>query len=92
MSVCRIMFNQKQLRSRLTQICRDAKTDEVVPARLWTSTMRRTMETAQFIPTPTISVADDNDPFNVIEWQQMRPRAWCNLDELYAGIIAVVVS
>lgn len=66
-------------------ICKDPVTGEVVPARLWTSTMRRTIETAQFIPNPIIPVGDYTDSSNVIQWHQMRPRPWCNLDELYAG-------
>jgi broad specificity phosphatase PhoE len=67
------------------KIGRDSVTGEQVPARLWTSTMRRTIETAQFIATPTIPVRDYTDSSNIIQWQQMRPRPWCNLDELYAG-------
>lgn len=38
------------------QIAKDPLTGETVPARLWTSTMRRTIETAQFIPNPIIPV------------------------------------
>ncbi|GMI02163.1 hypothetical protein TrVE_jg2066 [Triparma verrucosa] len=54
-----------------------------VPARLWTSTLRRTKETAQFIDHPTIEAKFD-DGFQH-DWIQMRPMARRNLDELYAG-------
>ena len=67
------------------KINKDPVTGEDLPTRLWTSTMIRTIETASMIPSPVISVRDPNDPTNVIQWQQMRRRAWCNLDELYAG-------
>lgn len=56
-----------------------------VPARLWTSTMRRTKETAQFIPQTKIMVKSERDPTLEYEWVQMRPRAWHHLDELFAG-------
>lgn len=46
-----------------------------VQARLWTSSMRRTKETASAIPHETL--ADG--------WIQCRPREWRALDELYAG-------
>lgn len=39
-----------------------------VPGRLWTSTMRRTRETAQFIKQPTIKIQDRDDPTLVHEW------------------------
>lgn len=55
------------------------------PARLWTSTMRRTKETAQFIRRHTMNIPDKYDPTLVHEWVQMRPRAWHHLDELFAG-------
>mmetsp|Transcript_40456 Transcript_40456/g.47340 ORF Transcript_40456/g.47340 Transcript_40456/m.47340 type:complete len:511 (+) Transcript_40456:71-1603(+) len=54
-----------------------------VPARLWTSTLRRTKETAQFIENGTLTHKWDNG--EVAEWLQMRPRQRRNLDELYAG-------
>jgi hypothetical protein len=38
-----------------SQITHNAE-GKAVPARLWTSTMRRTIETAQFISTPKITV------------------------------------
>lgn len=64
----------------------DENGDEKVvhrPARLWTSTLRRTQETAQFIEHDTLKVAYDNG--DEIDWVQFRPRARRNLDELYAG-------
>jgi len=53
------------------------------PARLWTSTLRRTKETAQFIEHETLQVAWDNGDTG--DWVQFRPMARRNLDELYAG-------
>ena len=55
------------------------------PARLWTSTMRRTKETAQFIHKSVMSIPDKFNPELIHEWMQMRPRAWHHLDELFAG-------
>ena len=49
-----------------------------VPARLWTSTLRRTRDTARHISSVPIMV--DGYP-----WVQMKPRVWSNLDEIYAG-------
>jgi len=54
-----------------------------VPCRLWTSTLKRTKETAQFIQHPSKSFKWDND--EEIEWCQFRPMARQNLDEIYAG-------
>lgn len=54
------------------------------PARLWTSTLRRTKETAQFIDHPSIQHTWDNGDTG--EWLQFRPMARRNLDELYAGV------
>lgn len=57
-----------------------------VPARLWTSTMRRTKETTQFIQQRKIVIKPDpTDCSQDYEWVQMRPRAWHHLDELFAG-------
>jgi Histidine phosphatase superfamily (branch 1)/6-phosphofructo-2-kinase len=53
------------------------------PARLWTSTLRRTQETAQFIPHDTLHHTWDNGDQG--DWVQFRPMARRNLDELYAG-------
>mmetsp|Transcript_21010 Transcript_21010/g.74709 ORF Transcript_21010/g.74709 Transcript_21010/m.74709 type:complete len:534 (-) Transcript_21010:38-1639(-) len=59
-----------------------------VCARLWTSTMRRTRETARYIRHPVVSLryADDDVEGRQQSWVQMRPRAWANLDELFAGV------
>ena len=54
------------------------------PARLWTSTLRRTKETAQFIEHKTIQHTWDNGDTG--EWVQFRCMVRRNLDELYAGI------
>lgn len=70
-----------------------------VPARLWTSTMRRTKETAAYIPHYVIKIEnqekqdlnegesdkDSQNEVETIEWVQMKPRAWHHLDELFAG-------
>lgn len=55
------------------------------PARLWTSTLRRTKETAQYIKHNLIKFHkwDNGDE---VEWIQFQPRARRNLDELYAGV------
>jgi broad specificity phosphatase PhoE len=50
----------------------------VVPARLWTSTLKRTRQTARHIKQPAIMVEG-------YPWVQMKPRVWSNLDEIYAG-------
>ena len=55
------------------------------PARLWTSTLRRTKETAQFIKHEKIP-AFKWDNGDVVEWIQFQGRARRNLDELYAGV------
>jgi broad specificity phosphatase PhoE len=53
------------------------------PARLWTSTLRRTKETSQFIEHTQIHHTWDNGDTG--DWVQLRPMARRNLDELYAG-------
>lgn len=53
------------------------------PARLWTSTLRRTKETAQFIEHGTFQHTWDNGDTGT--WVQFRTMARRNLDELYAG-------
>jgi broad specificity phosphatase PhoE len=81
---------------RLAVFCRDhiAKQTEVDPetgetrtverpARMWTSTLRRTQETAQFIEHTQIRHTWDNGDTG--DWMQFRPMARRNLDELYAG-------
>ena len=55
------------------------------PARLWTSTLRRTKETAQYIKHTKIP-AFKWDNGDVVEWIQFQGRARRNLDELYAGV------
>lgn len=55
-----------------------------IPCRLWTSTLRRTKETAQFIEHTTLQHTWDNG--DTAEWIQFRPMAKRNLDELYAGV------
>lgn len=57
---------------------------EHVPARLWTSTLRRTKETAQFLKHPKLNHTWDNGDTG--DWVQFRPMARRNLDELYAGV------
>lgn len=56
---------------------------QTVPARLWTSTLRRTKETAQFFDHPTIQHTLENG--ETIDWVQMRPMHRRNLDEIFAG-------
>jgi broad specificity phosphatase PhoE len=53
------------------------------PCRLWTSTLRRTKETSQFIQHDTINHTFDNG--DTLDWVQFRPMPRRNLDELYAG-------
>jgi 6-phosphofructo-2-kinase / fructose-2,6-biphosphatase 2 len=53
------------------------------PARMWTSTLRRTKETAQFIEHTILHHTWDNGDTG--DWVQFRPMARRNLDELYAG-------
>jgi len=68
-----------------TKITKDANGNDR-PARLWTSTMKRTKETAQFIKHPTLVIKPDpEDPSLDFEWIQMRPKIWHHLDELFAG-------
>eukprot|EP00240_Pyramimonas_obovata_P000417 CAMPEP_0118924340 /NCGR_PEP_ID=MMETSP1169-20130426/2516_1 /TAXON_ID=36882 /ORGANISM="Pyramimonas obovata, Strain CCMP722" /LENGTH=561 /DNA_ID=CAMNT_0006865441 /DNA_START=290 /DNA_END=1975 /DNA_ORIENTATION=- len=49
---------------------------EVVPARLWTSSLQRTINTARHIAHPVI---------NNGLWEQMSNRVYRNLDEIFAG-------
>jgi len=53
------------------------------PARLWTSTLKRTKQTAQFIEHNVLEAMWDNGESG--DWVQFRPMARRNLDELYAG-------
>jgi len=59
------------------------ETQREIPARCWTSTLRRTKETVQFIDHKEIHHTWDND--DKLRWIQFRPMARRNLDELYAG-------
>jgi broad specificity phosphatase PhoE len=59
----------------------DAK--KPLPCRLWTSTLRRTKETAQFLKPEVVNCTWDNGDSG--DWVQFRPMARRNLDELYAG-------
>ena len=69
-----------------SHIVRDGSPDgREVPARLWTSTMRRTRETAQYIRQHEMLIRDPDDPSLETEWLQMKARAWHHLDELFAG-------
>jgi len=70
-----------------TKIMRNAD-GQPVAARLWTSSLKRTIDTAQFIPHPVIKVAWENDDVQgeLQDWIQMRQKQWTNLDELYAGV------
>eukprot|EP00746_Dinoflagellata_sp_MGD_P085429 gnl/MRDRNA2_/MRDRNA2_33815_c0_seq1.p1 gnl/MRDRNA2_/MRDRNA2_33815_c0~~gnl/MRDRNA2_/MRDRNA2_33815_c0_seq1.p1 ORF type:complete len:528 (-),score=91.45 gnl/MRDRNA2_/MRDRNA2_33815_c0_seq1:86-1669(-) len=49
------------------------------PCRLWTSSMKRTIDTARHIPHPNIEMEDGTT------WQQMALRVYRNLDEIFAG-------
>lgn len=70
----------------LPQITADeSDASRVVPVRLWTSTMQRTVETAQFIQGDTIAVPDRDDPSLLYEWVNLRMRKWAYLDEIFAG-------
>lgn len=73
---------------RLAQFAKEqiAKTEDGKerPCRLWTSTLRRTKETAQFIEHYTFEHTFDNG--EVGEWVQFRRMPRRNLDELYAGV------
>jgi len=59
------------------------RTNEERPCRLWTSTLRRTQETAQFIEHSQFNHTFDNG--ETMEWLQFRKKPRRNLDELYAG-------
>ena len=49
------------------------------PARLWTSTLKRTIDTARHIPHPVLELRGGG------VWHQMLPRVYRNLDEIFAG-------
>ena len=72
------------------KICRNESGADV-PARLWTSTLRRTKETGQFIKQNKLILKDEEEGVDY-EWIQMRPRAWHHLDELFAGTTCASLS
>jgi len=49
------------------------------PARLWTSTLKRTIDTARHVPHPVLELRGGG------VWHQMLPRVYRNLDEIFAG-------
>jgi len=51
------------------------------PARMWTSSLHRTIETAAFVPQGNHIPGPNNKP-----WHQMARRTYRNLDEVYAGV------
>jgi len=77
-----VKYAQKLAEFVERKINKDASGREV-PTRLWTSSMRRTKETTQFIAQKKVLIKDECD--QDYEWIQMRPRAWHHLDELFAG-------
>jgi len=62
-----------------TNICHDAE-GSIVPARLWTSSLQRTIRTARHVPHPVIT-----GPGAETDWIQMRPKVFRNIDEIFAG-------
>mmetsp|Transcript_30349 Transcript_30349/g.45279 ORF Transcript_30349/g.45279 Transcript_30349/m.45279 type:complete len:518 (-) Transcript_30349:7-1560(-) len=72
------------------QVVKDEETGEEkkvpCPARLWTSTLRRTKETAQFIKKEVITTHKSDNGGEELEWIQFQGRTRRNLDELYAGV------
>ena len=50
-----------------------------VRARLWTSSMLRTIQTAALIPHPVLRLPDGGN------WESMSPRVYRNIDEIFAG-------
>mmetsp|Transcript_106382 Transcript_106382/g.308307 ORF Transcript_106382/g.308307 Transcript_106382/m.308307 type:complete len:433 (+) Transcript_106382:421-1719(+) len=70
------------------QVITRNETGEEIPARLWTSTMKRTCQTAQYIDHPIRDFAWTNDDLGGRQqkWVQMRHKRWNNLDEIYAGV------
>jgi broad specificity phosphatase PhoE len=79
---------------RLADFCRDHIAQKTTnddkgggreePCRLWTSTLRRTKETAKYIEHTILQHTWDNGDTG--DWVQFRPIARRNLDELYAGV------
>mmetsp|Transcript_16192 Transcript_16192/g.20986 ORF Transcript_16192/g.20986 Transcript_16192/m.20986 type:complete len:577 (-) Transcript_16192:277-2007(-) len=60
------------------ELCFNKETGDMVPVRLWTSSLKRSQLTARHIKGGILMV--DGYPFI-----QMKPRVWSNLDEIYAG-------
>ena len=56
--------------------CEWVETRDTVRARLWTSSLLRTIQTAANIAHPVIHDGD---------WEQMSPRVYRNIDEIFAG-------
>jgi broad specificity phosphatase PhoE len=56
-------------------------TDYPRPCRLWTSSLKRTKESAEFIRHPVLPHPVNKEK----KWLQMDPREYRNLDEIYAG-------
>jgi len=54
--------------------------DKPIPFRLWTSTLRRTKETAALISSDRLWKEEHG-----VDWVQFRRREWRNLDEIFAG-------
>lgn len=65
---------------RLGAFAEDVLLKENLCTRLWTSSLRRTKETAEHIPHRVVKVGK-----YVKEWITMRHRVWKALDELFAG-------
>lgn len=64
------------------KICVDQETGQPRAARLWTSSLVRTVQTARHIPHPTVAHPETGTR----EWIQMDHRIYRSLDELYAGV------
>jgi len=63
----------------VSDITRASSSKQQVLARLWTSSLRRTKETAAFIRHPAVQLPGGR------VWEQMSHRIYRNLDEVYAG-------
>mmetsp|Transcript_22666 Transcript_22666/g.49801 ORF Transcript_22666/g.49801 Transcript_22666/m.49801 type:complete len:528 (+) Transcript_22666:444-2027(+) len=60
-------------------VCKGSEGEKQVCCRLWTSSMRRTIDTARHIPHPVLDLGNGQ------VWQQMATRVYRNLDEIFAG-------
>mmetsp|Transcript_107679 Transcript_107679/g.303315 ORF Transcript_107679/g.303315 Transcript_107679/m.303315 type:complete len:536 (-) Transcript_107679:139-1746(-) len=60
-------------------VCGDSAPERQRPCRMWTSSMRRTIDTARHIPHPMLDMGND------VPWEQMSMRVFRNLDEIFAG-------